>query len=171
MDGQPGGARPGRRPALRPTSTIVLAGGFITAANLAGVGDRYALGQVRLLLDERDVPATDGRTAFNSARQERSVVLAWTPQRPAHDLITGSAWQMGAVAAAFIGLAILMVRNTRRAARDLMEVHRAQGQFLANMSHEIRTPLNGVNALAQSLAESGLDPRRRQMAETIHGSG
>ena len=156
---------------LRPTSTIVLAGGFLTAANLAAIGDRYALGQVRMLLDARGVPASDARAQITPTQGDRPIVLAWTPQRPAHDLITGSAWQMGAVAATFICLAILMVRSTRRAARDLMEVHRAQGQFLANMSHEIRTPLNGVNALAQALADSGLDPRRRAMAETIHGSG
>ncbi len=156
---------------LRSTSTIVLAGSFLTAANLAATADRYALGEVRLLLDERGVPPTEGRTALDTIGQDRPIVLAWTPQRPAHDLITGSAWQMSLVASVFIGLAILMVRSTRRAARDLMKVHHAQGEFLANMSHEIRTPLNGVNALAQALADSGLDPHRRQMAETIHGSG
>ncbi|MES2722715.1 MAG: ATP-binding protein [Pseudomonadota bacterium] len=156
---------------LRPTSTIVLAGGFLTVANVNSMRDRYDLKDVRLLLDDGGLAVSDARARFDTPQGDRPIVLAWTPQRPAHDLVTGSAWQMGLVASIFIGLAILMVRSTRRAASDLMKVHHAQGEFLANMSHEIRTPLNGVNALAQALADSGLDPRRRQMAETIHGSG
>ncbi|MBU6371082.1 MAG: response regulator [Alphaproteobacteria bacterium] len=58
--------------------------------------------------------------------------------------------------------------DARRAAAAARE---AQSAFLANMSHEMRTPLNGVVALADLLAASPLDERRREMVEMIRASG
>ena len=47
----------------------------------------------------------------------------------------------------------------------------AKSQFLANMSHEIRTPMNGVIGMAELLLHTGLTPKQRSLAHTVHRSG
>jgi signal transduction histidine kinase len=48
--------------------------------------------------------------------------------------------------------------------------NRAKSDFLTNMSHELRTPLNGVLGLAGVLAESPLEPRQRDLVQTMIAS-
>jgi signal transduction histidine kinase/CheY-like chemotaxis protein len=57
-------------------------------------------------------------------------------------------------------------------AKDAAEAaNRAKSEFLANISHELRTPLNGVLGIAEVLAHTPLEPRQREMVETIRTSG
>ncbi len=44
---------------------------------------------------------------------------------------------------------------------------RAKDAFLATVSHEVRTPMNGVIGMTNLLLESQLDPRQRELAETV----
>ncbi|WP_309644440.1 ATP-binding protein [Phenylobacterium sp.] len=154
-----------------PRASIVVAGGFITDANIATIQASYGLSGTAIVTDASKIAPSQARTAFHPTRGDPPVMLVWTPQRPSYDLFRRSFWIIAAAAIAFIALGALMIQRTHQAAKDLMEVHRAQGEFLANMSHEIRTPLNGVNALSNALAKSHLSPQQREMANTIQSSG
>jgi signal transduction histidine kinase/ActR/RegA family two-component response regulator len=154
-----------------PRATMVVAGGFITEANVARIRSGYSLTDARIVTGAgRGAPGL-ARSPFIPTRGDSPAVLVWTPQRPSHDLLIGSGWIIMSAALALAALGLLMFRRTRKAAHELVEVHRAQREFLANMSHEIRTPLNGVNALADALAKTPLSLKQKEMTDTIRSSG
>ncbi len=55
--------------------------------------------------------------------------------------------------------------------RQANEANSAKTNFLSTISHEIRTPLNGVIGVAHMLEETVLDPKQREMLDTILHSG
>jgi signal transduction histidine kinase len=57
---------------------------------------------------------------------------------------------------------------------DLELANRHKSEFLANMSHELRTPLNAIIGFSEVLADEmfgTLNPKQREYARDIHGSG
>ena len=75
-----------------------------------------------------------------------------------------------------IGLRVDITEMKEQAAALTLALHRAEAasraksEFLANMSHEIRTPLNGVLGMAEVLARTDLDPRQRDLLNTVVSS-
>jgi PAS domain S-box-containing protein len=69
---------------------------------------------------------------------------------------------------------VLAERSLRDAKAAAEAANLAKSQFLANMSHELRTPLNAILGFSEMLMKEiagALQPRQREYAEIIHGSG
>jgi signal transduction histidine kinase/CheY-like chemotaxis protein len=100
-----------------------------------------------------------------------------------------AAGALGAVAALFVGSALLLLyrriawqRDTLAAAsaaqQDLAlraeQANRSKSEFLANMSHELRTPLNAILGFSQLLEErvgASLEERQRGWLRNIQTAG
>jgi signal transduction histidine kinase len=69
---------------------------------------------------------------------------------------------------------VIAERNLRDAKAAAEAANLAKSQFLANMSHELRTPLNAILGFSEMLMKEiagPLQPRQREYAEIINGSG
>ena len=57
-----------------------------------------------------------------------------------------------------------------KAKEKAQRLAKIKSMFLANMSHEIRTPLNGIIGFIELLREEKLEPKIKQMVDTIYES-
>ncbi|MCI3131221.1 hybrid sensor histidine kinase/response regulator [Phenylobacterium aquaticum] len=154
-----------------PRAALVVANGPITAANIENLSQRFGLNDLHIERELGRIRSDEAFSPISVVRGAPPLYMAWKAQTPGADLLAQSVWIILAVLLTFLALAAFMFNNTRRAARNMIAVSRAQAEFLANMSHEIRTPLNGVNAVAESLARTPLTEAQRGMVEIIRSSG
>jgi two-component system, sensor histidine kinase len=89
-------------------------------------------------------------------------------------LDTGSADEMGELAASFNGMADSVAESFRRleeARNKAEDASRQKSAFLATMSHELRTPLNGILGFSELIHHEIDEPVHREYAQIIHQSG
>jgi len=133
--------------------------------NLAGLRDGRYTFEVRTVSDTGD-KSPPASLSF-------VVLPPWYRTAPAE---TAFALLAAAVVfGAFRGrLAFLRRQNARlevlvrKKTEQLEKANEAKSEFLANMSHEIRNPISGILGLSLAFEETRLDPRQRELAESIN---
>lgn len=56
------------------------------------------------------------------------------------------------------------------ARKEAVKVSQLKSEFLANTSHEIRTPLNGIIGFSNLVTKTELNPKQKELVQTIHES-